>query len=221
MADFGVPGNRAVEEGAAEIEYTTVKAEVINNLVFVTSEAAPYSKTGGLGDVCGSLPIALAGRGHRVMVISPRYLNGTSADKNYSRAKDLGVRVTVHCFGGSQEVSFYHEYRDGVDWVTLFLHRFFLWSFDKSFLIAFWLLFFYRFLLIISLTIDLVILTEIVKEPLVIISFGSLYYAMRRVRLLSCCLLEGSLMERSLSSLSMTGMPDLFPCKRFPHSLYL
>lgn len=125
MADFGVPGNRAVEEGAAEIEYTTVKAEVINNLVFVTSEAAPYSKTGGLGDVCGSLPIALAGRGHRVMVISPRYLNGTSADKNYSRAKDLGVRVTVHCFGGSQEVSFYHEYRDGVDWVTLFLHRFF------------------------------------------------------------------------------------------------
>ncbi|KAG5394339.1 hypothetical protein IGI04_024302 [Brassica rapa subsp. trilocularis] len=119
MADFGVPGNRAVEEGPAEVEYTSVKAEVINNLVFVTSEAAPYSKTGGLGDVCGSLPIALAGRGHRVMVISPRYLNGTSADKNYARAKDLGVRVTVHCFGGSQEVSFYHEYRDGVDWVFI------------------------------------------------------------------------------------------------------
>lgn len=133
MADFGVPGNRAVEEGAAEVEYTSVKAEVINNLVFVTSEAAPYSKTGGLGDVCGSLPIALAGRGHRVMVISPRYLNGTSADKNYARAKDLGVRVTVHCFGGSQEVSFYHEYRDGVDWViTSCIHL--LWSFDNLFI---------------------------------------------------------------------------------------
>lgn len=118
MADFGVPGNRAVEEGAAEVGIPSGKAEVVNNLVFVTSEAAPYSKTGGLGDVCGSLPIALAGRGHRVMVISPRYLNGTAADKNYARAKDLGIRVTVNCFGGSQEVSFYHEYRDGVDWVT-------------------------------------------------------------------------------------------------------
>ncbi|CAE6118156.1 unnamed protein product [Arabidopsis arenosa] len=117
MADFGVPGNRAVEEGAAEVGIPSGKAEVVNNLVFVTSEAAPYSKTGGLGDVCGSLPIALAGRGHRVMVVSPRYLNGTAADNNYARAKDLGIRITVNCFGGSQEVSFYHEYRDGVDWV--------------------------------------------------------------------------------------------------------
>lgn len=43
------------------------------NIVFVTSEVAPFSKTGGLGDVCGSLPIALAARGHRVMVVSPGY----------------------------------------------------------------------------------------------------------------------------------------------------
>ncbi|KFK27706.1 hypothetical protein AALP_AA8G418500 [Arabis alpina] len=119
MAEFGVPGSRAVEEGLAEVGIPSGKAEVINNIVFVTSEAAPYSKTGGLGDVCGSLPIALAGRGHRVMVVSPRYLNGTSADANYARAKDLGVRITVQCFGGSQEVSFYHEYRDGVDWVFI------------------------------------------------------------------------------------------------------
>lgn len=133
MADFGVPGSRAVEEGAAEVGIPSGKAELINNLVFVTSEAAPYSKTGGLGDVCGSLPIALAGRGHRVMVVSPRYQNGTSADANYARAKDLGIRITVHCFGGSQEVSFYHEYRDGVDWVTaffLFFHESLL-SFDN------------------------------------------------------------------------------------------
>lgn len=142
MADFGVPGNRAVaEEGAAaQVGYTSPKAEVINNLVFVTSEAAPYSKTGGLGDVCGSLPIALAGRGHRVMVISPRYLNGTSADKNYARAKDLGVRVTVHCFGASQEVSFYHEYRDGVDWV-LTASLFIAYIFFCGVLIIFSLLF--------------------------------------------------------------------------------
>ena len=36
-------------------------------------QVAPWSKTGGLGDVLGSLPIALAARGHRVMVVTPRY----------------------------------------------------------------------------------------------------------------------------------------------------
>lgn len=36
-------------------------------------QVAPWSKTGGLGDVCGSLPPALAARGHRVMVVAPRY----------------------------------------------------------------------------------------------------------------------------------------------------
>ena len=40
--------------------------------VFVSSEVGPWSKTGGLGDVVGSLPIALANRGHRVMVVAPR-----------------------------------------------------------------------------------------------------------------------------------------------------
>ncbi len=37
------------------------------------SEVAPYSKTGGLGDVAGALPSALARRGHQVRVVSPRY----------------------------------------------------------------------------------------------------------------------------------------------------
>lgn len=36
-------------------------------------QVAPWSKTGGLGDVLGSLPVALAERGHRVMVVVPRY----------------------------------------------------------------------------------------------------------------------------------------------------
>lgn len=93
------------------------KTRVTYNIVFVSSEAAPYSKTGGLGDVCGSLPIALAARGHRVMVVSPRYINGTPADKKFANAVDLDCLIKVYCFGGVQEVGFFHEYRDGVDWV--------------------------------------------------------------------------------------------------------
>lgn len=87
------------------------------SIVFVSSEAAPYSKTGGLGDVCGSLPIALAERGHRVMVVSPRYIHGTAADKIYADAFDADCRIKVNCFGGPQEVAFFHEYKNGVDWV--------------------------------------------------------------------------------------------------------
>jgi len=39
----------------------------------VVSEALPYSKTGGLGDVGGALPAALARLGHAVTVVTPRY----------------------------------------------------------------------------------------------------------------------------------------------------
>lgn len=48
------------------------QAETPLDIVFVSAEVAPWSKTGGLGDVVGSLPIALAARGHRVMVVAPR-----------------------------------------------------------------------------------------------------------------------------------------------------
>lgn len=50
----------------------TLAGERAMNLVFVGSECAPWSKTGGLGDVMGALPKAMARRGHRVMVRSLR-----------------------------------------------------------------------------------------------------------------------------------------------------
>lgn len=51
-------------------------------------QVAPWSKTGGLGDVLGSLPIALAARGHRVMVVVPRYAN-------YEEPIDTGVSAAA------------------------------------------------------------------------------------------------------------------------------
>jgi starch synthase len=42
-------------------------------ILFVASEVAPFSKTGGLADVAAALPQALAARGHEVWVVTPRY----------------------------------------------------------------------------------------------------------------------------------------------------
>ena len=42
-------------------------------VVLVASEVVPFAKTCGLADVTGALPVALAGSGHQVSVIMPRY----------------------------------------------------------------------------------------------------------------------------------------------------
>jgi starch synthase len=42
-------------------------------IVFAASECVPFSKTGGLADVVGALPRALAALGHEVSVFLPRY----------------------------------------------------------------------------------------------------------------------------------------------------
>ena len=43
------------------------------NILFVSSEVVPFAKTGGLADVMGALPEALAKRGHASSVILPLY----------------------------------------------------------------------------------------------------------------------------------------------------
>lgn len=43
------------------------------NILFATAEAVPFCKTGGLGDVCGSLPRELARLGHQPVVVLPAF----------------------------------------------------------------------------------------------------------------------------------------------------
>jgi len=59
-------------------------------ILFVASEAAPFVKTGGLGDVISALPRALAARGHDILVVIPRY-----AAIDGSNLRDTGRRVEV------------------------------------------------------------------------------------------------------------------------------
>ncbi|GAX87459.1 starch synthase [Lebetimonas natsushimae] len=45
------------------------------NIMFASSEVAPFAKTGGLADVSAALPKALSKLGHNVKIIMPRYYN--------------------------------------------------------------------------------------------------------------------------------------------------
>lgn len=53
----------------------------MQKILFVASEAAPFIKTGGLGDVMGALPKTLAAKGYDARVIIPLYGNIKSSDK--------------------------------------------------------------------------------------------------------------------------------------------
>jgi starch synthase len=48
-------------------------------ILLVASEVVGFAKTGGLADVCGSLPQALARRGHQVAVLMPLYRGARNA----------------------------------------------------------------------------------------------------------------------------------------------
>ena len=82
-------------------------------ILYVTSEAAPFAKTGGLGDVAGSLPAALAQEGAEVAVALPLY----------RRVRDrYGDQLTFECYD-YVDLAWRHIYcglfsmkKDGVTW---------------------------------------------------------------------------------------------------------
>lgn len=51
----------------------SVEADRPLQILLAAAEVAPFAKTGGLGDVCGALPQALAERGHQVAVMMPLF----------------------------------------------------------------------------------------------------------------------------------------------------
>jgi len=77
----------------------------------VASEASPWAKTGGLADVLGALPPALAALGHQVGVVIPRYMGAKDApaDPIY---QDLWLPVGDRWY----ETSVWELKKEGVSW---------------------------------------------------------------------------------------------------------
>ncbi len=64
------------------------------NVVFVASEAVPFAKTGGLGDVAGALPRALEKQGHDVAVFLPCYRRVWAAGPEI-RPTEITLRIPI------------------------------------------------------------------------------------------------------------------------------
>lgn len=62
------------------------------NIVCVAAEAVPFAKTGGLADVAGALPRALAELGHRTCLFLPAYRSALAAGQDLS---ETGLTVSA------------------------------------------------------------------------------------------------------------------------------
>src|SRR5688572_17839185 len=61
-------------------------------IFMVSSEAHPFAKTGGLAEVAGALPHALARLGHRVTLVVPRY-RGVPVERTEQTILSIGGRA--------------------------------------------------------------------------------------------------------------------------------
>jgi starch synthase len=76
---------------------------VVLNILLAASEVVPYAKTGGLADVAGALPKALARLGHTVRVVMPRY----NVEKIESRGEKLDGSLSVPFNSGERRTDVY------------------------------------------------------------------------------------------------------------------
>uniref|UniRef100_A0A7S1A9Q6 Starch synthase catalytic domain-containing protein n=1 Tax=Noctiluca scintillans TaxID=2966 RepID=A0A7S1A9Q6_NOCSC len=91
--------SRAREAKHTSAEYTSHNIDV--PVVIVTSEIAPWSRTGGLALVASSYSYEFSVRGHRTMVVTPMYAE-------YSECEHVDT-IWVYLDGNHHEVCLYHR----------------------------------------------------------------------------------------------------------------
>jgi len=85
-------------------------------ILFACSEAVPFSKTGGLGDVCGSLPAAIKKQWVGARVITPLY---ESVPKELRDQMTFVKAITVNLAWRKQYCGIYKARIDGVTYILL------------------------------------------------------------------------------------------------------
>jgi starch synthase len=84
-------------------------------ILFVSSEAFPFSKTGGLADMAFFLPKSLIQLGHDVKIITPYY---KQIQKYHSQMKLIGSK-TIHMGGIETIVHFYKLVYQNIEYIFL------------------------------------------------------------------------------------------------------
>lgn len=112
------------------------------NILYASSEAAPFAKTGGLGDVIGSLPVTLCEKGVDARVIIPlykpirekyqeklEYISNIQIDMGW-RKQYCGVFKTVHegCIFYFIDNEFYFSGDKPYDYIHLDCEKFIFFS---------------------------------------------------------------------------------------------
>lgn len=72
-------------------------------ILFLSSEVAPFAKTGGLADVSSALPKALFDMGHDVRVLTPKY--GSISDRKYILREVIRLKKIPIQMGGKEHIT--------------------------------------------------------------------------------------------------------------------
>ena len=90
------------------------------NILFVGSEAVPFVKVGGLGEVLYSLPKTLRELGHDVRVMIPSY---SSIDKDKFNMTYVAQEILVPNPGKDDLICNVKEHKDKNGWISYFLEN--------------------------------------------------------------------------------------------------
>src|SRR5699024_10749587 len=80
LALESMPSSRQTRPASGRAARSAPSAPPARSVLFIGSEALPFSKTGGLADVLGALPLALGRIGWDVTLVIPRYRGNAAGE---------------------------------------------------------------------------------------------------------------------------------------------